>query len=201
MSKAYSIKANNKPTLFTWDLETEDQNVDRQITSKRNKDTDKLEIKRTQLRQLKSDFHDIVFRNEINFDQVERFFNLIRHGKSGVWETATLAIERLAYHFELAKVRLSKDLADNDSKYVANLVTSIGEFYSKEELNTLFRNLLKHKSAKVKERTLNKIFELRFAEIKGDLERLKQSETNKRTIEQIEFTLKFVDTPKGNLTI
>ena len=201
MSKGYSIKADNKPTLFTWDLETEYQNVDRELKSERTKDTNRLETKRLQLRQLKSDFHDIVFKNEINVDQVDRFFNLIRQGQSGVWEASTLAIERLAYHFEPVKTRLLTELVDSDSKYVANLVTSIGEFFDKDELKKLFTNLLKHKNTKVKERTLNKIFELRFSGIKDDLERLKEIETNKGTIDQIEFTLKYVDTPKGNLTI
>ena len=80
MNKGYSIKADNKPTLFTWDLETEYQNVDRQLKSELTKNEGLGEIKRTQLRELKRDFHNIVLAKEINPDQVERIFNLVPMG-------------------------------------------------------------------------------------------------------------------------
>src|SRR5690349_21017155 len=123
MSKGYSIKAENKPTLFTWDIETEYQNIDREIESDRTKDTNRLEPKRTQLRQLRLDFHDIVVTKEVNADQVARLFDLVRLGKDGVWQPATTTIERLAYHFDQVRNRLSTDLSDSDSKYLSRLVT------------------------------------------------------------------------------
>lgn len=54
MSKGYSIKADNKPTLFTWDIETEYRNVDQQLAKELGKSEG--EVKRTQLRALKKRF-------------------------------------------------------------------------------------------------------------------------------------------------
>lgn len=201
MRKGYSIKADNKPTLFTWDLETEYQNVDRQLKSELTKNEGLGEVKRTQLRELKRDFHNIVLAKEINPDQVERIFNLVRHGKSGVWETATTAIEKLGFHFELIKSRLLTELTDSDPRYVANLVTAIGEFYERGQLTETLKGLLENKNKKVKERTLNRIFELRLSELKDELMKLKKTENKKEVIDQIDFTIKYVDTPKGNLII
>jgi hypothetical protein len=143
MSQAHSIQADNKPTLFTWDIETEYQNIDRWLSSERKTDPAILERKRSQLRQLKLDFHNIIISKAVNEMQIDSIFKLARQGQSGIWEQVTTIIEKMAFHFDAVKNRLTIELRDSDSTYVSKLVTCIGDFYTKEELAENLRHLLK----------------------------------------------------------
>lgn len=138
---------------------------------------------------------------EITADQIARIFSLVRQGKSGVWETTTLYIERLGFHFEQIRLRLANELLDSDSKYVANLVTAIGEFYEREQLTDILNRLLKSRSKKVKERTLDKILGLRLSEMKDDLIKLKETEDKNEILDHLDFIIKHIDTPKGDLIV
>src|SRR5687768_14257390 len=103
MSKGYSIKADNKPTLFSWDLETEFKNIEKWLTDGRHKNESDLNEKKVQLRRLRTDLFEIIQLKRITDDQIQRIFDLIKRGRSGVWETATTELGRLAFHFDEVK--------------------------------------------------------------------------------------------------
>lgn len=178
--------------------ETEYQNVDKWLIDGRHKNQDDLNEKKMQLRQLKTDLLEIIQLKQITDDQIQRIFDLVRNGKSGVWETVTIELERLAFHFDEIKYKLKTELKDKESDYVSRLITTINVSFDRDEIRKISSELMEHKSKKVRECLLTKIFDLRLIDLKADLLKQKKKEKTKLR-DQIDFVINNIDQPKGTL--
>ncbi|KAA3437641.1 hypothetical protein [Rufibacter hautae] len=192
MSQGFLLKSENKPTLFSWDLETETKNVERWVLDNKNYSKRDIEKELSILKNLAFDFLQVIQEKHVSPEQLDRLEQAISSGAAGVWENAALKLERLSYHFITAKERIEKLIYSTDVKIVDRALTMLNESFSEREQYDIISCALSHNSKKIRARALGTVYKLKKKVFLNILERRRGIETESEIKETIDFTLDFL---------
>jgi len=192
MSQGFSLKSENKPTLFSWDLETETKNVERWVLDNKNYSRRDIEKELSILKNLAFDFLQVIQENHVTPEQLDRLEQAVSSGAAGVWEKATLKLERLSYHFPTAKERIKKLIYCTGVKIVDRALTMLNDSFSEREQYDIISYALSHNSKKIRARALGTVYMLKKKIFLDILEKRREIETDLEIKETIDFTLDFL---------
>ena len=193
MSQAYSLKETNKPTLFSWDLETEHSNVEKKVLDSRNSTRRDLDKELSTLKELATDYLQIIQTKSISPEQLARLEEAIVNGPSGIWEQATTKLERLSYHFNEAKEKIYDLIERGNSKTVDRALTMLGASFTEDEQVKILNKALSSKSSKVRNRAAAVAYFLRNKQLIPVLLEKKSVETNTAVSEAIGLALEQIN--------
>ncbi|MBD3584059.1 hypothetical protein [Flavobacterium selenitireducens] len=88
MSTAHSLKVENKPMLFSYDIDTEQKIIEKWVFDNQRYSRRDLNMEAKLLLTLASDFIDIINSKNLNQTQIDNLEVAIKDGASGVWEKA-----------------------------------------------------------------------------------------------------------------
>ena len=200
MTKAHSLKADNKPTLFSFDIETEYKNIDRWVYDNKRYSKRDLEAEANLLRQIAKDFIDVIETNVLTDNQLENITNAIENGASGVWEPATTKLELLSYHFDNAKWKLIELIKSSSSQTVERLLNCVSDNFTIPELTELFIYTFSNKSKKVRIKTASIALDMRNEGLVPLLKDELNKQSDNKVREAIQFAIDNMWQPKGQLT-
>ncbi|MDX5423397.1 MAG: hypothetical protein LPK14_14165 [Hymenobacteraceae bacterium] len=193
MSQAYSLKETNKPTLFSWDLETEHSNVEKKVLDSRNSTRRDLDKELSTLKELATDYLQIIQTKSISPEQLARLEEAIVNGPSGIWEQATTKLERLSYHFNEAKEKIYDLIERGSPKTVDRALTMLGSAFTEDEQVKILNKALSSKSSKVRNRAAAVAYFLRNKQLIPVLLEKKSVETNTAVSEAIGLALEQIN--------
>ncbi len=200
MTKSHSLKADNKPTLFSFDIETEFKNIDRWVFDNKRYSKRDLETEANLLRQIAKDFIDVIETKVLTDEQFDNLVNAIEFGSSGVWEPATTKLELLSYHFDKAKLRLLECVKNTNSQTVERLLNCVCDSFTNRELEEVFVLTFSNKSKKVRIKTASIALDLRNESLIPLLKDELNKQSDNKVIEAIQFAIDNMWQPKGELT-
>ncbi|MFY8019690.1 MAG: hypothetical protein ACOVP1_00780 [Bacteroidia bacterium] len=199
MTFSHSLKTDNKPLLFSFDIETEYKNIDQWLSENKRYAKRDLETEANLLRQITKDFIDIIETKVLTEKQLDNLVNAIELGGSGVWESATNKLELLSYHFENAKKRIIECMKTTSSNTVERMLNCISEHFTTTELVEIFTITFRNKSKKVKIKTANIALDLRKEELIPFLKDELSKQSDNKVLEVIQFAIDNMWQPKGEL--
>ncbi len=123
----------------------------------------------------------------------------ITEGPGGIWETATSKLELLAYHFEVAKDRIKSLIRHSNSKVVIRSLHMLSDAFPQEEQIILLKEVLNHKSKRVRSWAANTALGLRNPKFITTLEDRKLIESDKEVLDSLKFAIENMHQPKGTL--
>jgi hypothetical protein len=189
MSQGYSLKAENKPLLFSWDLDTEFKNIDRWILDNKKYSRRNLENELKILKEIASDYLQVIKTRTLEPSHLENLSEAITNGPSGVWEQATTKLERLAYHFESAKVKIKELFYSSSTNVTDRALTMLNGSFSEDEQLEIIAKALSHKSKMIRERAVSTAFLLNKRAFFPVLEARSEIEENQSVKEAIDLTM------------
>ncbi|MFD2245587.1 hypothetical protein [Pontibacter ruber] len=193
MSQAYSLKEANKPTLFSWDLETEHKNIEKRVLDNRNYSRRDLEKELSTLKELATDYLQIIQTKAISPEQLASLEEAVVNGASGVWEQAATKLERLSYHFNEAKKKIYDLIERGNPKTVDRALTMLGAAFTEDEQVEVLEKVLSSKSSKVRNRAAAVAYFLRNKHLVPVLLERKNVETNTEVSEAINLALEQIN--------
>lgn len=200
MTKSHSLKIDNKPTLFSFDIETEYKNIDRWVFDSKRYSKRDLETESNLLRQITKDFIDVIETNLLTEKQLDNLVNAIELGASGVWEPATTKLQLLSYHFDNAKLRLIECIKKASSQTLKRLLNCVSDNFSITEQIELCKFTFSNKSKKVRIKTANIALDIRDERLIPFLKDELNKQTDNKVKEAIQFAIENMWQPKGQLT-
>jgi hypothetical protein len=189
MNQGYSLKAPNKPTLFTWDLDTEFNNVDKWVSSHRYYYGRDIEKEKEILKMLSSDYLQIIQANTLEPKHLENLTQAIISGPSGVWEQAATKLGRLAYHFSIAKEKIQELIFSTNSKTTDRALTMLNNSFTDGEQIKILEKTLSNKSKKIRERAASMAYYLNNNAFAPVLEERIKTEEDERVKDSIRFAI------------
>jgi hypothetical protein len=201
MTNSHSLKKDNKPTLFSFDIETEYKNIDRWVFDNKRYSKRDLKTEANLLRQIAKDFIDVIETKILTDKQLDNLVNAIEFGASGVWELATTKLELLSYHFDNAKLRLMECIKNVNSQTKERLLNCVSDNFTITELTELFVLTFSNKSKKVRIKTANIALDLRNESLIPLLKDELSKQSDNKVKEAIQFAIDNMWQPKGELTL
>lgn len=199
MAKAHSLKAEGKPNLFSFDIDTEYKNIDKWVFDNKRYAKRDLEKEAEMLRQITKDFIEIIETKSINDKQLQSLLTATNKGARGVWETATSKLELLSYHFEIVKQFIKNSISDGKNNNIERLLIVVSDAFSTQEQIEIFKKTIENKSKKIRFKTANVALNLRNRELITFLKLSEQNETDNKVRESIRFAIENMHQPKGEL--
>lgn len=200
MKKSHSLKADNKPILFSFDIETEHKSIERWVFDNKGHSKRDLETEANLLRKIAQDYIEVIETKILTDKHLDNLINTIETGASGVWEPATEKLQLLSFHFDNAKLRLIEHLKTGSSKTVERLLTCVSSNFTTSDLMELFTLTFNCKSKKIRIKTANLALDLRNKELipllKNELIKQPDNEVKKA----IQFAIDNIWQPKGQIT-
>jgi len=180
MSTAHSLKVENKPMLFSYDIETEQKIIEKWVFDNQRYSRRDLNMEAKLLLTLASDFIDIINSKNLNQTQIDNLEVAIKDGASGVWEKAINRLGLLAYHFQNAKDKIVSLIENSDAKITAKVLDCLSSAFTTEEQIMILKTAFGSKSKKVKMFAADKALYLQNVELNTFLksEYLNQSDLN-----------------------
>ena len=130
MTTPHTLKSENKPTLFSYDIETVYKQIERWVFDNKRYSKRDLETEANLLRQIAKDFIDVIETKVLKDKQLDNFVNAIENGASGVWEPATTKLELLSYHFDNAKQTIKTLVNQSNAKTIEKILNCISAAFS-----------------------------------------------------------------------
>ncbi|MDQ8004713.1 MAG: hypothetical protein REI64_07935 [Pedobacter sp.] len=200
MTKSHSLTADNKPTLFSFDIETVYKSIERWVYDNKRYSKRDLETDANLLRQVAKDFIDVIETGILTDKQLDNFINAIEIGASGIWEPTTTKLQLLSYHFDNAKFRLIELIKTANSQTIERLLNCISDNLTIAELTELFIFTFKSKSKKIRIKTANIALDTRDERLVPLLQKELNEQSDSKIKEAIQFAINNMHQPKGELT-
>jgi hypothetical protein len=200
MPTTHSLKIENKPMLFSYDLETEQKIIEKWVFDNQRYSRRNLGIEAKLLLTLASDFIDIINSKKLNSTQLENLEIAIKDGARGVWEKAVDRLGLLAFHFENAKEKIVDLIKNSDAKTVDKVLNCLSSAFSTEEQIKILKISFDNKSKKVKIKSAISALELRNLELNKFLEIEYQNQADSKVKENIKFAIDNMWQKKGELS-
>lgn len=172
MTKAFSLKAKNKPTLFSFDLETEFKKIDRCVFDNRNYARRDLEREVDILKSLAKDYIEIINTNTISNTHLQNLRIAIIEGPSGIWENAANKLERLSYHFKEARNLIIELMDSPKVAVIEKALSCTGDGFEIDQLQTIINNIFQHKSKRLRIKASNVAFRSNKTELLNLLQQI-----------------------------
>jgi hypothetical protein len=201
MSTAHSLKVENKPMLFSYDLETEQKIIEKWVFDNQRYSRRNLEIEAKLLLAIASDFIDIINSKNLNQNQIENLEIAIKEGASGVWEKAVDKLTLLAFHFENAKDKIISLIENSDSKTVERVLNCVSSVFTTEEQIMIIKMGFNNKSKKIRIKSANTALDLRNLELNELLESEYLNQNDLKVKENIKFAMENMGQKKGELIL
>jgi hypothetical protein len=201
MTTSHSLKADGKPNLFSFDIETEIRNIDRWVFDNKRYSKRDLEKESQLLKRLAKDFIEIIETKILTTEHSTNIKTAIIEGASGVWEPATTKLELLSYYFDQAKDIIIELLNNPDSKIVERALSTISDVFSTEEQIAIFTKTFNHKSKKIRTKTADIALDLRNKNLIAFLNSTLGQQSDTKVREAIQFAIDNMWQPKGQLIL
>ncbi len=198
-SECYSYQWDDKPKLFSWSLEKEYYHIECRLDAcHRRLSQDEQEKLRSLYRRFADLYLQYIQTQSLSEGESAELAQAIEHKSSQVWEKNSSYIELLAYYEPFFKGVIERLCQHKDSKQRERGLIMLGGAFSKEERIAIFSRALMDKSATVRARAVQRIWDYRFKELVPVLEQMRQTETNRQVLERIKFARFYMDKPKGD---
>jgi hypothetical protein len=198
-SDCYSYQWDDKPKLFSWSLEKEYYHIECRIEAWHRRAN---QVQQEKIRNLYRCFADLylkyIQRQALTEGELAELAEGIEHKSSTVWIKNASYIEELAYYEPFFKEVIQRLCQHKAYQQRERGLIMINGAFNKDEKITTFSNALTDKSAAVRARAVNRIWDYRYKELLPLLEEMRQSETNKQVLEAIKFARFYIDKPKGD---
>ena len=199
MSTAHSLKVENKPMLFSYDIATEQKIIEKWVFDNQRYSRRDLHMEAKLLLTLASDFIDIITSKNLNQTQLDNLEVAIKDGASGVWEKAINRLTLLAFHFENAKDAIISLIENSDAKTVERVLDCVSSIFTTEEQIVILKIGFKNKSKKVRIKSANTALDLRNLELNEYLESEYLMQNDLKVKESIKFAMENMWQKKGEL--
>src|SRR5574343_394074 len=200
MQKSHSLKADNKPTLFSFDIESVNKNIDTWVFDNQQYSKRDLEKEAKMLRQIAIDFIEIIETKVVKTSQLDNLTNAIINGARGVWESATSKLELLAFHFDEAKQTIQTLLSQTNSKILEKSLSCVSDAFTTDEQIEIFSKTFQAKSKKIRIKTAETALDLRNQNLVNFLKIELHNQADEEVKETIEFAIDNMWQEKGRLT-
>ncbi|MBY0273403.1 MAG: HEAT repeat domain-containing protein [Alphaproteobacteria bacterium] len=195
-SKSCSLKVEGKPMLFSFDLESEFKYIEKKVFDSRRYSQRNLEKEEKILKKLAIDFMNIIQTKVLTEEELNHLECAITEGPGGIWETAVSQLGLLAYHFDAAKDRIKSLIRHSNSKVIIRSLHMLSNAFTQEEQMKLLKEVLNHKSKKVRSWASNTALSLRSPEFIAILEDRKLIESDKDVLDSLNFSIENMHQPK-----
>lgn len=199
MATAHSLKIENKPMLFSYNIETEQKNIEKWVLDNKRYTSRNLETEAKLLLTLAADFIEIINTKNLNQTQLENLSLAIKNDTRGIWEKAVDRLELLAFHFENAKEKIVVLIKNSDAKTIDKVLNCLSSAFSTEEQIEILKIGFDNKSKKVKIKSAVAALELRNLELNKFLEIEYQNQADSKVKENIKFAIDNMWQKKGEL--
>lgn len=199
MSTAYSLKVENKPMLFSYDIETERKIIEKWVLDNQRYSKRNLTIEAETLSTLASDFIDIIISKSINQAQLKNLETAIKDGARYVWDKAVDRLALLAFHFDDAKLKIETLIKESDAKTVEKVLNCLSEAFSTEEQIRILKVAFNNKSKKVRIKSAMSALETRNLELNEFLKSEYANQSDSKVKENIAFAIENMWQKKGEL--
>lgn len=200
MAKSHVLKSDNKPPLFSFDIETEFKNIESWVRDNKRYSKRDLENEANLLKQIAVDFIEVIETNALTEKHLSNLLNAINNGPSGVWEPAINKLQALLYYYENAKLRFLEHIKIGNSRTLERLLNCISDNFSTHELIEIFTFTFNSKSKKLKIKSSEIALELRNEGLVPFLKDELNRQTDNQVIESLQFAIDNMWQPKGELT-
>ena len=199
MSTAHSLKIENKPMLFSYDLETEQKIIEKWVFDNQRYSRRNLDMEAKLLLTLASDFIDIINSKKLNSTQIENLETAIKDGVRRVWEKAVDRLGLLAFHFDDAKLKIETLIKESDAKTVEKVLNCLSEAFTTEEQIRILKVAFNNKSKKVRIKSSIAALETRNLELNEFLKSEYANQSDSKVKENIAFAIENMWQKKGEL--
>lgn len=199
MSTAHSLKVENKPMLFSYDIETEQKIIEKWVFDNQRYSRRDLNMEAKLLLTLASDFIDIINSKNLNKTQIDNLEVAIKDGASGVWEKAIDRLALLAFHFQDAKDEITALIENSDAKTVEKVLNCLSNAFTTEEQIITLKIAFNNKSKKVRIKSANTALDLRNLELNEFLKSEYLNQSDSKVKESIAFAVENMWQKKGEL--
>jgi hypothetical protein len=199
MSTAHSLKIENKPMLFSYDLETEQKIIEKWVFDNQRYSRRNLDMEAKLLLTLASDFIDIINSKKLNSTQIENLETAIKYGVRRVWEKAVDRLGLLAFHFDDAKLKIETLIKESDAKTVEKVLNCLSEAFTTEEQIRILKVAFNNKSKKVRIKSSIAALETRNLELNEFLKSEYANQSDSKVKENIAFAIENMWQKKGEL--
>lgn len=199
MSTAHSLKIENKPMLFSYDLETEQKIIEKWVFDNQRYSRRNLDMEAKLLLTLASDFIDIINSKKLNSTQIENLETAIKDGVRRVWEKAVDRLGLLAFHFDDAKLKIETLIKESDAKTVEKVLNCLSEVFTTEEQIRILKVAFNNKSKKVRIKSSIAALETRNLELNEFLKSEYANQSDSKVKENIAFAIENMWQKKGEL--
>ncbi|RZJ70684.1 hypothetical protein [Flavobacterium sp.] len=196
MPNSHSLKADGKPMLFSYDLETEIENIERWSQGSKADGTS-VQI----LKKLASDYIEIIDSNSVSSEQLQRLHEATSKGKSGIWERAVSRLELLVYHFDEAKLFVVDAIKAAKGATLERLLNVVSDNFSSEQQLQIFGSGLASANKKIRMKAAEMCLDSRNMELVPMLESKLASEVDPIVKSCLKFAIRNMHQPKGELVI